>query len=496
MKKFFTYALITFVAIVARATDYIEPIVVTVNGETSEQPGELTVVENGDAYEMTLKNFKLTSEDGPMGVGNVTMTGIVPVNVGDVSILQVSQVVTITPGDDPSVPFWMASMLPPVPVDMVGKIENGHLRCYLHIDMMESIGQIIDVTIGKGYQLPNQSFENWHSSTGNYVEPNGWHSFESATGSLASMAGHHVQKSDDAHSGDFSALVYSTSIFGVVANGTMTTGRLNAGSMTAADVANHSYADMSMTDIDGNGDPFYTPMYSRPDSVVLWAKFKQGKADASYPYATVSAVITDGTYYQDPEDKEYTNVVAKAKNNTIAETGGEWVRLSIPFEYNDNAVSPGVILITASTNAAPGKGSKDDQLQVDDIEFIYNAKLTSLKVNGESVPDFDSDTYAYEIEVDEDVTAESVEAIADGQAALIETQVEDKENGQEIRLTVYSGDMAQSNTYIVVANKASAIVDITNRVKPTGVIYNLRGQRVLKPGRGFYIADGKKYIMQ
>ena len=101
MKKIFTLALITFVAIVARATDYNEPIVVTVNGVTSEQPGVLSVVENGDAYDMTMKNFMLASEDGPIGVGNVTMTGIVPINLGDVSILQVSQTVTITPGDRP-----------------------------------------------------------------------------------------------------------------------------------------------------------------------------------------------------------------------------------------------------------------------------------------------------------------------------------------------------------------------------------------------------------
>ena len=495
MKKIFTLALITFVAIVARATDYNEPIVVTVNGVTSEQPGVLSVVENGEAYDMTMKNFMLAGEDGPIGVGNITMTGIVPINLGDVSILQVSQTVTITPGDDPDISFWMADYLPPVPVEMIGKIENGHLRCYLHIDMMETIQQIINVTIGKGYQLPNQSFENWHQSSGTYVEPNGWHSFESATGSLASMAGHHISQSDDAHSGDYSALVFSTSIFGVVANGTMTTGRLNAGSMTAADVSNHAYADVNNTDVDGNGDPFYTPMYSRPDSLALWVKFKQGKANANYPYATVSAVITDGSYYQDPEDKEYTNVVAKAKNNTVAQTNGEWVRLSMPFEYTDNDVDPAAILITASTNATPGKGSGGDQLFVDDIEFIYNAKLTSLKVNEESVPDFDSDIYDYEIEVEEDVTSENVEVVADGKTALVRTQVEDKENGQEITVTVYSGDMSQSSTYTVKANKATAITDVTNHTKPFGAIYNLSGQRVLTPTRGFYIADGVKFYV-
>lgn len=496
MKKIFTFALITFVTIVARATDYNEPIVVTVNGVTSEQPGVLSVVENGDAYDMTMKNFMLAGEDGPIGVGNVTMTGIVPINLGDVSIIRISQTVTITPGDDPDISFWMADYLPPVPVNMIGKIENGHLRCYIHIDMMESIQQIIDVTIGKGYQLPNQSFENWHTSTTNYVEPNGWHSFESGTGGLISWAGHHIKASEDAHSGSLSALVASSLVFGNLANGTMTTGRLNAGNMSAANVANHAYADMSSTDVDGNGDPFYTPMYSCPDSLVLWVKFKQGTSQADYPYATVSAVITDGSYYQDPEDKEYTNVVAKAKNNTIVQTNGEWVRMSMPFEYTDNDVEPAVILITASTNATPGKGSDGDQLLVDDIEFIYNCKLTSLKVNGESVPDFDSYIYDYEIEVEEEVTSENVEVFADGKTALVRTLIEDKENGQEITITVYSGDMSQSSTYVVKANKATAITDVTNHQKPIGAIYNLSGQRVMTPTRGFYIAGGVKFYVK
>ncbi len=116
----------------------------------------------------------------------------------------------------------------------------------------------------------------------------------------------------------------------VIANGTMTTGRMNAASALADDATgNYAYADMSMDDLDGNGDPFYTPLCSKPDSIVAWVKFKQGTPNAQHPYATISAIITDGTRYQDPEATTYTNVVAKAKNNEIATTGGEWKRISI-----------------------------------------------------------------------------------------------------------------------------------------------------------------------
>ena len=457
MKKIYALVFFAFAALVARATDYNEPIVVTVNGETSEQPGILSIVENGNAYDMTMKNFMLASEDGPIGVGNITMTGVELRTVGDAIVFQTSQTVEIAPGDDPTIPFWMGSVLPPVPVNMVGKLENDHLCCSIHIDMMESIQQIIDVTIGKGYQLQNQSFENWHQSTGNYEEPDSWHSFETATGSLASMAGHHIKKSEDAHSGYASACIYSSSIFGIVANGTMTTGRLNAGSMTASDVANHSYLDMSQTDVDGNADPFYSLMYSRPDSIAVWVKFKQGTANASYPYATISAVITDGTYCQDPEDKAYTNVVAKAKNAAIAQTGGEWVRVKAPFEYQENDVVPQAVLVTMSTNATPGKGSGSDELLVDDIEFIYNAKLTSLKVKGQDVPDFDSDKLDYEVEVSGAVTLDDIEAVADGKAAIIEKTSEVVDETQELHVTVFSGDMSKVTTYTIAVKQQSAL---------------------------------------
>ncbi len=495
MKKLFTLLCCVMATLQVSATDYNEPIVVTVNGVSSEQTGVITMVKNGEAYDLTLKNFILASADGPMGIGNVVLTAIVPTNIGDAILLQTSQTVQITPGDDPSVPFWMATMLPPVPVNLVGKLENDHLRCYLHIDMTTTLQQVIDVTIGKGYQLQNVGFENWHTSTGNYVEPNGWHSFETASGEWANLAGNHIKKSADAHSGSASACVFATSFFfGIVANGTMTTGRLNAGSVSAADVANHAYMDMSLTDVDGQGAPFYTPLYSRPDSIAVWVKFAQGTPNADNPYAAISAVITDGTYYQEPEDKAYTNVVGKAKNNTISVTNGAWVRVKAPFEYTENPVAPKAILVTASTNANPGEGSGGDELYVDDIELIYNAKLSSLKVKGQDVPNFSSDQLSYEIEVSEAVTVDDIEAVADGHAALIEKKVVANDSGQEFQVIVYSGDMGKTTIYTIVVKQATGIANITHQEKTSDAIYNLNGQRVTKVQQGIYIVSGKKVL--
>ena len=495
MRKFYTLLVVAMTAIAARATDYKVPVTVIVNGVTSEQTGNFTVVENDGLYDITLKNFILQSEDGPMGVGNVELKGIVPYKDGDATLLVATDEVKITDGDDPNVPVWMAGMLPPVPVELRGKIVGDQLRCYLDINLMESLGQMIQVAIGSGYQLPNPSFEAWHASAEEYVEPNGWHSFESATGDLALAAGHHVEKSKDVHSGAASARIFSTSIFGIIANGTMTTGRMNAGAMSAIDPANNAYLDMSKTDVDGNGDPFYVPLCSRPDSVALWVKFKQGTPNSEHPYATVSAVITDGTYYQDPEDKDYTNVVAKAKDNKIAATDGKWVRISAPFDYTKNAVDPKAVLVTVSTNADAGQGSGEDELFVDDIAFIYNAKVTSLKIKGQDVPGFSPDKMTYEMELNEVIKAEDIEVTVEGKCPHVVKGVQAMGDYYLCAVYAIGGDMSTVSVYTIsVKSSAAGIRNLQSATNQPATYFTLDGRqtKTLVPGR-IYIrrqADG------
>ena len=493
MRKISTLLLVAMTAIAARATDYNVPISVTVNGVTSEQMGVISIVENDGLYDLTMKNFMLQTVTGPMGVGNVELKGIEPCQDGDATLLLTSDQVQITDGDDPNVPVWMASMLPPVNVLLRGKMESDHLRCYLDIDMMESLGQLIQVAIGEGYQMPNSGFEFWHDSDATHEEPNGWHSFESATGDLAAFAGHHLTKNKNAHTGESCARIYATSIFGIVANGTMTTGRLNAGSAIASDVANNAYLDASLPDVDGNGNPFHIPMYSRPDSVAVWVKCRQGSPNEEHPYATISAVITDGTYYQDPEDKAYTNVVGKAKNNEIATTGGEWVRVTAPFVYTENDVDPKAVLVTVSTNADPGAGSDGDEVLIDDIRFIYNAKATGLKVKGQDVPGFSPDVTTYEMELDEDVTADDIEVIVEGNTANVAKRMTLVDGSNAISVVVLSADLSTMAQYVI-KGSTTAIRGIQTAANRSAAYFTLDGRqaKTLMPGR-IYIcrqADG------
>lgn len=233
------------------------------------------------------------------------------------------------------------------------------------------------------YQIPNSDFETWGNSSG---EPRYWHGFKSAKGSLASAAKGTLASSTDKHGGTYSAVVTSGSIFGIVNNGTMTNGQLQANSMSATNTANHSEMDKSSTAKDKYGDKYYTPLTGTPDALKLWLKFTQGTAQSTYKYATVSAILFDGNYYQDPEDKTYPNVVAKAQNKQI--TTGDWRELTIPFDYDSyasNNASLAAILMTVSTNATPGKGSSGDKVWIDDVELVYNSELASVTYNGTAV---------------------------------------------------------------------------------------------------------------
>ena len=233
--------------------------------------------------------------------------------------------------------------------------------------------------------IQNGGFEDWgvdkDAPASQAVEPRYWHSFTSASGTWASLAGEHCFKSTDAHSGSYSAMIKATSLFGIVANGTMTTGRLKAGASVAASTDNHVELDMSKTEeVDRNYDPFYQTLEARPDSIAFWVKFSTGKAGTC---ANMSAFITDGTYFQAPPDKTYNNIVGKAENTNIAACS-EWKRISVPFTYADNGLEPKAIMLTFSTCATPGGGNGDEVLLVDDVELIYGISYTDklvVKVN-------------------------------------------------------------------------------------------------------------------
>lgn len=402
--------------------------------------------------------------------------------------------------------------------------------------------------------IQNGGFEDWvmdeEAAEPGAAEPRYWHSFNSAYGDFkdfARIAGDHCFMSTDAHSGSYSAMIKATSLFGIVANGTMTTGRLKAGASVAASTDNHAELDMSKTETDRNGDPFYQTLEARPDSIAFWVKFSTGKAGTC---ANMSAFITDGTYFQAPPDKTYNNIVGKAENKNITACS-EWTRISVPFTYADNGLEPKAIMLTFSTCATPGGGNGDEVLLVDDVELIYKSATEEtgtsytddlvVKVNAageESSTTLPSSTInisqntdgTYKLSIKNfalgpgmelgDVVADNLTGVTEGEYTTIKMNDVPVTIGNEM-FAVAVGDLKINLDAKFTADKLYALIDLNvtllNQVvnvifgspftetgidhvtvkKHSGVdqVYEIGGQHVNRASvPGLYIINGKKVI--
>jgi len=513
-KTLLSLALALLSSLSMSAKDYTETLVVSVNGSTTTQTATISVDKNNDGtYNFNLKNFMLKAEGQAMGIGNIELKNLKAAKSDKGDVVSTHRDITITKGDDPKV-TWMGPMLGTIPLDLKLLVNEEKLYTLIDIDMQQTtMKQTIHVTFGDNYQLPNSGFEDFHTATLVSLEdpnttcsgdePNAWHSFQSATGTqpwvwLAGGGSSYLYKSTEVRPGSTgkqSALLTSHNMFFVIANGTMTTGRLSAGSMTATDPSNHSQLDMSSTDKDGNGDPFYTLMDGTPDSIAVWVKFKQETPVADHPYASISAAITDGTYYQDPQEegKTYNNVVATAKNAKIESKGFVWQRVTAPFVYTDNNVNGKAILITISTNADPGQGSTD-YLYVDDISLIYNVDKPAVTVNGHAVT-LDKD------EISTTATDPAAAVVAattanKGSFAAV-SELSNTDTQRKVELLYCSDDLQTIKTYTLVINKGAetGISQIKTATNNDSKVYDLNGREVKTMHHGnVYILNGKKVL--
>lgn len=512
MKKLFTLLFVAMTALTGMADTYNGPLHIDIDGKTVDQTTDITIEKQADGnYTLKLMNFKFKL-GVTMNVGNIIITDVPAVSNGQTLMLKAKKNIAITGGS-------MDFMLKSVPIDMIGELRDGDFYTNINISMAN---QKIKVTFGTAkYQLPNAGFETYHTATvtspddpnekSTSDEPNYWHSFMSASGNpgLVYRAGYNpvTFKCDDVRPGSTgkqSLMLKSIDMYIAIANGTITTGRMNTGDYVASNTdANYAWSDMSNTDKDAHGDPFYATLYSMPDAMKVWLKFKQGTANAEHPYATATAIINDGTEFHEPAPSKtvYTNVVGEARNAKIAETGDEWKEFTIPFTYDAFAqygAKAKSVLVTLSTNADAGKGSDGDLLYVDDLSFVYNAGLKAITLtaeNGEvfTVNGVNAETKEYTATVPFDVTANNLKAVSDGKGAYVSTTIADGKATIEIT----SNDLATTNVYTLNIKKGNA-QGITSGINGAQAaqaqaagIYTIGGMRVnaiTKPG--LYIVKG------
>lgn len=516
MKKIFTLIAMLAGTMSAMAVDYTDEMAILLNGEgpyVSQSTVSVEEIEGTDGeYNITLKQFSFNG----LPIGDVMIKNVKGDDDTDGNTwFETEQDAEISNGGP--VTALLGGKVH-VTIKEGSRMKDGKLYLVISLPVPLDPSNPIDVsaTFGTGgYQIPNSGFENFHKAhvsspdgdTAESDEPDAWHSFMSASGvsAFVYLAGYnpHTFISEDTRPGSYgnrSVEIRAIDMFLAIANGTITTGRLNTGSYDATDVkSNYSWNDMSQTEVDENGDPFYAVMNGKPDALVAWVKFSQGMPNAEHPYATISAVINDGMEYHDPEDKTYTNVVAKAVNNKIETTGGEWTKLEIPFDYasyeQNNAVGK-AILVTISTNADAGKGSDNDQLFVDDIALIYNSKLESLKVKGTDVQGFSKDVMDYDLTLDGTVSVDDIEAVSDGRGAYVRKAIETVDGGVKATVTVISNDWKDTNVYTLNISGATTGINkvVTSEANGGVAVYNINGQRTYSTAqKGLYIirkADG------
>ena len=306
-------------------------------------------------------------------------------------------------------------------------------------------------TVGDHFQLPNSDMEAWTNANG---EPDRWHGFKTATGTYAGISAGLVklEQSDDVRSGatGHSAVMTAGSVFSSVANGTMTNGRLNAGSMFATNTNNHAEMDMS------NGtDDFYMPLYAQPDKFNVWLKYTNSNANNK---ASVSVKTFDGTYYQEPTDKTYTNLSGSIVGGSIP--AGDWTQYSFPFDYDsyaaNNAASE-AIFVTFSTNGNPGQGASGDKLFVDDIELVYLADMTDLRYQGTTIEGWDPAVTAYDMQLTSVPNLDDFTADVTGASAVVTKSMEQNEDGTyRIAISAIPGDLQNATCYVITATVASS----------------------------------------
>lgn len=534
MKKIFTLVAAAVLALTVSAKDYIDDLAITLSG-TPTAPAQAKITVNPVAgsdglYDIVLNQFTFA---GAILIGDVTIEDVKGNSTdgmdGYTYFEPVTKEAAITNAEGSFVAPELGYKVN-VTIKEGSKMsdKNLYLLIELPVNLSYADYDVVAVFGNGGYQIPNSGFEYFHTAT--YVdndktyssdEPNAWHSFNSgvATGSFSFLTKMALQngstsisedvreawseKTPDGTFGLSCVKIKSSVVMRITANGTMTTGQMEAGSLTATDAANCAALDFTNSSVDGNGDPFYTILNGKPDALTVWVKFKQGQEQSEYKYANVSAVITDGTRYQDPEDKVYTNVVAKAQNKTIESKDFTWQQLTIPFDYDTYAANEAeakALLVTISTNAQPGEGSKSedypDELYVDDIALVYNAGLKSLKIKGTDVALEEGKTNYEVSDLTGELSLDDITAVSDGRGAMIKKTVEATDGGALVTITVTSNDYQKVNTWTINVKGVSTGIDKVETTTENGVqaIYTIDGRMVNSmDAKGIYIvrkADG------
>lgn len=347
------------------------------------------------------------------------------------------------------------------------------------------------------YQIANADFENWTDDE-NAKIAEGWNSFDTAAGLLASFASMSpMPQKIEGYKGNGVRIV-SKDLWVAYANGNITTGHINMGSANPADATNYNFTDR--TDVNGN-----MPFAGRPDAFEVYARFTPGTAKATADaeqeqpalQGRVQLILHKDAAYHDPEIAEMADEKVGSANVLIPATE-EWTKFTGEFSYTTDA-TPEVqyLLASATTNPVPG-ASKDDQLDLDELRLIYYSTLKDLQIDGKTVEGFSPEKTEYTIESDNADLLNTITFEKKGVGASVEKDVDLTNN--VCTITVYGNDYdvnpANKTVYTVKLTPTTSIGSVSADNAANHKTYTLGGVRTDKPAAGLYIVDGKKKVVK
>lgn len=207
-----------------------------------------------------------------------------------------------------------------------------------------------------GQQIENPGFENWENAGTVKDEPVDWSTIKTSDDpGISSVAPVTFDRSEDAHSGNYSLKLYNVKVFSVVATGAITNGRFHA-----------EYNLDSTYSFTQQDDPKWnTAFTSRPDSLMGWFKFFPRGDDAAQ-----FKVILHIDECKLPENGTFHNWIGMAVHVTErGVTYDTWTRFSVPFTYFNDSTPEYVMIVVNSGDSTTAVDSS--YLLVDDLQLIY-----------------------------------------------------------------------------------------------------------------------------
>ena len=143
---------------IASKTTYTDNLTISIDGDPTELPETTIIVEQykDNTYSLLLNNFTLGEGEEALLVGNIVVDNITVTEANGIKSFATERNIFITAGDDEN--YWLGPDLGKVPVSLTGKMGAGGLYCTIDIDMIESLGQVINVVFSdKNYFIASKT---------------------------------------------------------------------------------------------------------------------------------------------------------------------------------------------------------------------------------------------------------------------------------------------------------------------------------------------------